>query len=84
MIPYLHILFQEQERSGALVLCPYFMEDSSENTHQVEDPFLVGRHLLVAPVMQENCLHRKVRTYLCCEPLRKSARMRWIGWIWNT
>lgn len=61
MIPYLHSQFHEQERSGALVLRPYFMEDPSDDSHQVEDQFFVGRHLLVAPVMQENCMQRKVR-----------------------
>lgn len=61
MIPYLKSLFEEHERSGALVLRPYFMEDTSCDAYEIEDQFFVGQHLMVAPILSAGLYSRKVK-----------------------
>lgn len=60
-IPYLKSLFEEHSRTGALVLRPYFLEDSADDSHSVEDQYFLGRNVFVAPILAENQKERTVR-----------------------
>jgi len=60
-LPYFQELFLEHERSGALVLRPYLCGDNSTDAHLVEDEYLLGADLLVAPILQKGKQERSVR-----------------------
>lgn len=60
MIPYLLQLFREQEVSGSLILRPIFFEDSTAEAHSIEDQFMVGRHVMVAPILESGLVLRRV------------------------
>jgi alpha-glucosidase len=61
LLPYLYTLFREHTETGAPVMRPLWFEyPSDERTYLVEDQYLVGRDLLVAPVVTEGRAKRRV------------------------
>jgi len=61
MLPYLYTLFQEHTETGAPVMRPLWFEyPADDRTYLIEDQYLVGRDLLVAPVLSEGALKRRV------------------------
>jgi len=61
LLPYLYTLFHEHTETGAPVMRPLWFEyPDDDRTYLVEDQYLVGRDLLVAPVVTEAATKRKV------------------------
>jgi alpha-glucosidase len=61
LLPYLYTLFQEHTRTGAPVMRPLWFEYPDDaRTYLIEDEYLVGRDLLVAPVVTESVTKRRV------------------------
>ncbi|HEX3558887.1 MAG TPA: glycoside hydrolase family 31 protein [Pyrinomonadaceae bacterium] len=61
LLPYLYTLFREHTATGAPVMRPLWFEYPDDaRTYLVEDQYLVGRDLLVAPVVTESVTKRKV------------------------
>jgi alpha-glucosidase len=61
LLPYLYTLFREHAQTGAPVMRPlWFEHPDDERTYLVEDQYLVGRDLLVAPVVVEGVVKRRV------------------------
>ncbi len=72
LLPYLYTLFYEHTQTGAPVMRPVWFEYPSDvRTYLIDDQYLVGRELLVAPVLQEE--QRKRRVYF-----PKGAA--WVDW----
>ena len=58
VLPYLYTLFWNAHRSGAPVARPLFFEfPADRQTHTVDEQFLWGQALLVAPVLTEDTHH---------------------------
>lgn len=61
LLPYLYSLFNEHTQTGAPVMRPLWFEYPNDSrTYTVEDEYLVGRDLLVAPVVRESATKRNV------------------------
>jgi alpha-glucosidase len=61
LLPYLYTVFEEMTRTGAPILRPLFFEyPGNPACADVDDEFLVGRDLLVAPVVEEGRTSRSV------------------------
>jgi alpha-glucosidase len=61
LLPYLYSLFDEHTRTGAPVMRPLWFEYPDDSrTYTIEDEYLVGRDLLVAPVVRESATKRNV------------------------
>ncbi|HEX8720945.1 MAG TPA: TIM-barrel domain-containing protein [Pyrinomonadaceae bacterium] len=61
LLPYLYSLFHEHTLTGAPVMRPLWFEyPDDQRTYTVEDEYLVGRDLLVAPVVREAATKRGV------------------------
>lgn len=61
LLPYLYTLFDEHKRTGAPVMRPLWFEYPDDSrTYTAEDEYLVGRDLLVAPVVRESATKRNV------------------------
>jgi alpha-glucosidase len=61
LLPYLYSLFEEHTRTGAPVMRPLWFEyPADQRTYLNEDQYLVGRDLLVAPVVTEGATKRRV------------------------
>ncbi|HEX8284789.1 MAG TPA: TIM-barrel domain-containing protein [Pyrinomonadaceae bacterium] len=61
LLPYLYALFHEHAETGAPVMRPLWFEYPDDSrTYTVEDQYLVGRDLLVAPVVRESARKRGV------------------------
>jgi alpha-glucosidase len=61
LLPYLYTLFREHVSTGAPVMRPLWFEYPDDaRTYLVEDEYLVGGDLLVAPVVTESVTKRKV------------------------
>jgi alpha-glucosidase len=61
LLPYLYTLSAESEASGLPPLRPLWFEYAHDvQTYLVEDEFLVGKDLLVAPVVRESATTRRV------------------------
>ena len=61
LLPYLYTLFQEHTQTGAPVMRPLWFEYPDDaRTYLVEDQYLAGRDLLVAPVVREGAVRRRV------------------------
>lgn len=61
LLPYLYTLFHEHTETGAPVMRPLWFEYPDDvRTYLVEDQYLVGRDLLVAPVVTEGVAKRRV------------------------
>ena len=54
LLPYLYDLFAECEKTGLPIMRPLVLHyEKDENTWNLNDEFLVGEHLLVAPVLEQ-------------------------------
>ncbi|MDT7807839.1 MAG: alpha-glucosidase [Acidobacteriota bacterium] len=61
LLPYLYSLFHEHTETGAPVMRPLWFEYPDDaRTYLIEDQYLVGRDLLVAPVVTEAVTKRRV------------------------
>lgn len=61
LMPYLYSLFHEAHQTGVPVMRPLWLEFAGDqNCYDVEDEFLLGPALLVAPVLQQGQRFRKV------------------------
>ncbi len=61
LLPYLYTLFADQEHSGVPPMRPLWFEYANDTrTYLIEDEFLLGRDLLVAPVLNEGQKRRNV------------------------
>jgi alpha-glucosidase len=61
LIPYLYTLFDESHRTGAPILRPLLFEfPDDETTYTVDDQFMVGSSLVVAPITRPGIEHRHV------------------------
>jgi alpha-glucosidase len=61
LLPYLYTLFRGHTETGAPVMRPLWFEYPDDpRTYTVEDEYLVGRDLLVAPVVRESATKRGV------------------------
>lgn len=61
LLPYLYSLFYEHYTKGYPVMRPLVFEyQGDEETYQMDDEFLVGPFLLVAPVLKEGARSREV------------------------
>ncbi|HWS99150.1 MAG TPA: TIM-barrel domain-containing protein, partial [Pyrinomonadaceae bacterium] len=61
LLPYLYTLFREHAETGAPVMRPlWFEHPADDRTYLNEDQYLVGRDLLVAPVVVEGTTKRRV------------------------
>ncbi len=53
-LPYLYTLFREHERTGQPVMRPLWYEyPSDKGTYLINDEFMVGGDVLVAPIIKE-------------------------------
>jgi alpha-glucosidase len=60
-LPYLYTLFREHEKTGQPVLRPLWYEYSNDvKTYLIDDQFLVGRDLLIAPVLRPGQRKRQI------------------------
>jgi alpha-glucosidase len=61
LLPYLYTLFEENERTGLPPMRPlWFMHPGDARAALVDDQFLLGADLLVAPVLREGQVKREV------------------------
>jgi alpha-glucosidase len=61
LLPYLYTLFREHGETGAPLMRPLWFEYPDDSrTYTIEDEYLVGRDLLVAPVVRESATRRGV------------------------
>jgi alpha-glucosidase len=61
LLPYLYTLFEECHRTGAPILRPLLFEyPEDETTYTMDDEFLLGDALLVAPITRPGIEHRHV------------------------
>ncbi len=61
LLPYLYSLFHEHTETGAPVMRPLWFEYPKDvRTYLIEDEYLAGRELLVAPVLSEGEVKRRV------------------------
>lgn len=62
LLPYLYTVFEEAARTGVPVMRPLFLEyPEDRRTYLLDREFLLGRDLLVAPVLEEGA--RSVTVY---------------------
>ncbi|MFP4228672.1 MAG: TIM-barrel domain-containing protein, partial [Salinivenus sp.] len=62
LMPYLYTLAWESHRTGMPMVRPLFFDDPSDDRlHEVEDSYLLGEALLVAPVLRDSARTRTVR-----------------------
>lgn len=61
LIPYLYDLMFEAEKSGLPVIRPLLLQyQNDEKTYEINDQFMFGENILVAPVLQQGQLARAV------------------------
>lgn len=61
LLPYIRNLFWEAYRNGAPLMRPLFWDyPGDENVYEIEDQFLFGRDILVAPVLRRGARRRTV------------------------
>jgi alpha-glucosidase len=61
LLPYLYTLFEECHRTGAPILRSLLFEyPDDETTYTIDDEFLLGSALLVAPITRPGIEHRHV------------------------
>jgi alpha-glucosidase len=61
LLPYLYDLMRESEKSGLAPMRPLFLHYPQDSgTHEINDQFLFGSSLLVAPVVEQGKRHRTV------------------------
>jgi alpha-glucosidase len=61
LLPYLYTVFEEAARTGVPVMRPLFLEyPADRRTYRLDTAFLLGRDLLIAPVLVEGARSREV------------------------
>jgi len=61
LLPYFYTLFEESHRNGSPILRPLLFEyPEDETTYALDDEFLLGDALLVAPITRPGIEHRSV------------------------
>ncbi len=60
LLPYLYSLFDEARRTGAPILRPMIYEEQSAAFERVDDQAMLGSSLLIAPVLEESAITRRV------------------------
>jgi alpha-glucosidase len=78
LLPYFYSLFAQNAQTGMPILRPLFMVDpADEHLWRVEDAFMVGDALLVAPVLEKGQAEREVYLprgrwydYHTCQPVQ--------------
>jgi Alpha-glucosidases, family 31 of glycosyl hydrolases len=61
LLPYLYNLVYESSTRGYPIIRPLFFEfQNDENTYTIEDEFMIGPHLLIAPILKEGAEKRIV------------------------
>jgi alpha-glucosidase len=71
-LPYLYTLFRDHERTGSPVMRPLWFEfPNDKSTYLINDQFMIGSDVLVAPVVKEGMRIRGI--YL-------PAGAEWIDW----
>jgi len=61
LLPYLYTCFYEASKDGSPIMRPLLYEyQQDSNTFTLDDQFLIGRDILVAPVLQEGAVRRLV------------------------
>jgi alpha-glucosidase len=61
LLPYLYSLFVEAHRSGAPIIRPLFWHDQNDpSAVAAGDQFLLGRELMVAPILRQGATARSV------------------------
>jgi alpha-glucosidase len=71
-LPYLYTLFREHERTGAPIMRPLWFEfPNDKSTYLINDQYMIGSDVLVAPVVKEGMRIRGI--YL-------PAGAEWINW----
>jgi alpha-glucosidase len=60
LTPYLYTAFVEASDTGAPVMRPMLWESQSRELGGIGDQFMVGPHLLVAPILEKGATRRKV------------------------
>lgn len=61
LIPYLYDLFWQEQKTGLPIIRPLFLHyQDDQNTYELNDQFLFGENILVAPVLQQGQLVRAV------------------------
>ena len=61
LLPYLYTLFEESHRNGAPIMRPLLFEYPGDTTtYTVDDEFLLGDAMLVAPITRRGVEHRHV------------------------
>lgn len=60
-LPYLYSLFREHERTGEPIMRPLWYEYPSDTkTYLIADQFMLGRDLVVAPIVKEGTRSRRI------------------------
>lgn len=58
-MPYLYTLFWQAAQDGMPIIRPLFLEyPEDENTYQIADAFLLGEHVIVAPILTPGLTYR--------------------------
>ncbi len=61
LLPYLYTCFYEASKYGSPIMRPLLYEyQQDSNTFTIDDQFLVGQNILVAPVLKEGAIRRLV------------------------
>lgn len=61
LIPYYYDLFHEHQSTGLPIMRPLVLEyEQDENTRNLNDEFMIGSHLLVAPVVEQGMTKKMV------------------------
>ncbi len=61
LLPYLYTCFEEHLRTGLPVLRPLWLHDFEDpRTHDIDDAFLLGSQLLIAPILEPGVRSRHV------------------------
>lgn len=61
LLPYLYTCFYEASKYGSPIMRPLLYEyQQDSNTFTIDDQFLIGRDILVAPVLKEGSIRRLV------------------------
>ncbi|HLY27273.1 MAG TPA: glycoside hydrolase family 31 protein [Aggregatilineales bacterium] len=61
VLPYIYSLFAQNAQNGWPIIRPMFMADPADNRlRSIEDAFMVGDTLLVAPILEKGKTQRKI------------------------
>jgi len=82
LLPYLETLFEEAHRTGAPIMRPMFWHfPSDDQTYDIEDQFLLGPNLLIAPITEPKARRRMI--YLPSTDWYEPATQTLLGPGWH-